>query len=284
MKPSFSIIIPSLNEQVILPLLFQDLVNQNFKDFEVILVDGHSDDNTVKKASKFLNKLNLKIINSDQRNVSTQRNMGAKTATGKYLIFSDADNRLPKYFLEGIKYNLSRKPTQVFTCWCQADTNKPADKTIANLLNIAIEAADLVDYPGALGAMIGCNSKSFKAIKGFNPDTTFAEDVEFIRKACKNNLKFIIYRNPRFIVSLRRFRKEGRLKSLQQYAKLNLKIITQKNITRQEYPMGGQAFKDSPGLQTLLDKIQLIIKTAKKEPKLKEKLKSLITLFENNGS
>lgn len=246
MKPSFSIIIPALNEQVTLPLLLQDLVNQTFKGFEVILVDGHSQDKTIKKASKFLSKLNLKIINSSKRNVSTQRNLGAKAAKGECLLFIDADSRLPKYFLEGIKYNLNRKPTHLFTCWCKPDSNKPADKAIATLINITIETVNKLDYPGALGAMIGCFPKAFKKIGGFDPKTTFAEDRDFIHRARKKNINFQIFKDPRFVVSFRRFRKEGRLKTLRQYAKLHLKSITKKNIHWHEYlMMGGKTYKNN---------------------------------------
>ncbi|MBU1071205.1 glycosyltransferase [Patescibacteria group bacterium] len=245
MKPFFSIIIPSLNEEFALPLLFKDLSSQTFKNFEVILVDSYSEDKTTKKASKFLNKLNLQITFSNQRNVSIQRNLGVKTAKGKYLIFCDADNRLPSYFLEGIKYNLNRKPTQIFTCWCQADSQKKADKAIATLINITIEAANKLNYPGALGAMIGCTPKAFKKIGQFNPNITFAEDAEFIRRASKKNIDFKIFKDPHFTVSFRRFRQQGRLKSLQQYAKLHLKTITQKSINRQEYLTGGQTFENN---------------------------------------
>lgn len=282
--PFFSIIIPALNEELALPSLLKDLANQSFKSFEVILVDGQSEDNTVKKAEKNSKKLPLlTIINSPQRNVSIQRNLGVKAAKGEYLLFNDADNRLPKYFLEGIKYNLSRKPTDVFTCWCAADTDKRADKTIATILNMAIETADLIDYPGALGALIGCKTTKFSKIGGFNPEIPFAEDGEFIRRAYRKKFKFTIYKSPKFVVSLRRFRKEGRLKILQQYAKLHLKIITQKDISRQEYPMGGQIFKDSPALQTFLDKVQATLKIVKEKPQLKKRLRSLINIFEDNG-
>ena len=258
--------------------------NQSFKNFEVILVDAHSKDKTIKKASKFIRKLpKLTIVNSSKRNVSIQRNIGAKKANGQHLLFNDADNRLPEYFLEGIKYNILRKPTDVFTCWCTADTKKSADKAIASFLNIAIETADLIDYPGALGALIGCRANKFSKIGMFDPSITFAEDGEFIRRAYKKNFKFTIYKNPRFVVSLRRFRKDGRLKSLQQYAKLHLKILTQKNISRYEYPTGGQVFKDNPGLQTFMDKVQSTLKTAKNKPQLKKKLRSIINIFENNS-
>ncbi|MFH1244651.1 MAG: glycosyltransferase, partial [bacterium] len=52
-KPFFSLIIPALNEAKYLPLLLDDLSKQTFLDFEVIVVDGNSDDQTVAKAKSF---------------------------------------------------------------------------------------------------------------------------------------------------------------------------------------------------------------------------------------
>jgi glycosyltransferase involved in cell wall biosynthesis len=117
-KPFFSVIIPALNEEKYLPLLLADLTKQTISDFEVIVIDGVSKDKTVEKAKLFKNKLpSLTILTSSVRNVSVQRNMGAQKALGKYLLFNDADNRLPEYFLEGIKYQLHVKPLDLFTGW-----------------------------------------------------------------------------------------------------------------------------------------------------------------------
>ena len=49
-KSFFSIIIPALNEAKYLPHLLDDLSDQTFQDFEVIIVDGNSNDQTVAKA------------------------------------------------------------------------------------------------------------------------------------------------------------------------------------------------------------------------------------------
>ena len=104
MKPYFSIIIPTLNEEKYLPLLLKDLSNQTFQEFEVIVVDGKSEDQTVNKAQTFTKLVKRLTIITSVRNVSTQRNAGAKIAIGKQLLFNDADNRLPKLFLEGLYY------------------------------------------------------------------------------------------------------------------------------------------------------------------------------------
>jgi len=51
-EPFFSIIIPCLNEEKSLPLLLKDLAGQTLQDFEVIVVDGQSQDKTVVKAEE----------------------------------------------------------------------------------------------------------------------------------------------------------------------------------------------------------------------------------------
>src|SRR3989339_724465 len=121
-KPFFSIIIPALNEEKYLSLLLSDLSNQTLRDFEVIVVDGKSEDKTVKIAKSFSDKLpSLEVVSSNVRHVCTQRNLGSKKASGKYLIFSDADNRLPEFFLVGIKYKIELLNADLITPWFKPD-------------------------------------------------------------------------------------------------------------------------------------------------------------------
>ena len=82
-NPHFSIVIPCLNEEKYLPKLLTNLEKQTLKDFEVIVVDGQSEDKTLAKATSFNNRLKIKTLKADKRNVSFQRNLGAKNAKGE---------------------------------------------------------------------------------------------------------------------------------------------------------------------------------------------------------
>ena len=84
-----SIIIPTLNEEKYIGGILKDLSVQSYKDFEVIVVDSSINNHTVNIAESF----NVKILKSS-RGTSVQRNLGARIAQGKYLIFIDADIRL----------------------------------------------------------------------------------------------------------------------------------------------------------------------------------------------
>lgn len=80
MKPFFSVIIPTLNEEKYLPHLLGDLSKQSNKEFETIIIDGKSEDLTQKKALSFSKELSMKLIESRKRNVSVQKNLGGKAA------------------------------------------------------------------------------------------------------------------------------------------------------------------------------------------------------------
>jgi rSAM/selenodomain-associated transferase 2 len=94
-----SIIIPTLNEAANLERTLHQLTLLNPPAFEVIVVDGGSEDETVKVAKQIfesLNRtLNVQVILSQQPGRSIQMNYGASTATGDFLCFLHADTLVP---------------------------------------------------------------------------------------------------------------------------------------------------------------------------------------------
>ncbi|HBC44818.1 MAG: Glycosyltransferase [Candidatus Collierbacteria bacterium GW2011_GWB1_45_35] len=282
-KPFFSIIIPALNEEKFLPLLLGDLTKQTFQDFEVIVIDGKSEDKTIEKAKLFTNKLPpLTILSSEVRNVSVQRNLGAGKALGHYFIFNDADNRLPEYFLEGIRYNLHVKSIDLFTCWCNPDSNQSYDKTVSTYLNLLVETGYLIKQPIAFGAMIGCRRDVFKVIGGFNPKIGFAEDTDFVRQGFKKKLSFIVYHEPRHLYSFRRFRHTEKLKLLRQYAILNLKYFTNQKVNQsKEYPMGGSHIDYNASTPDFIKTVLASFKHNKPSSKIVDKIRALLSLEAN---
>ncbi|KKT88662.1 MAG: Glycosyl transferase family 2, partial [Candidatus Collierbacteria bacterium GW2011_GWD2_45_10] len=283
-KPFFSVVIPALNEEKYLPLLLTDLAKQTTRDFEVIVIDGVSKDRTVEKARLFKNKFpSLTILSSSVRNVSVQRNMGAGRAIGKYLLFNDADNRLPEYFLEGLKYQLHVKPLDLFTNWLNPDSTTASDKAVASYMNIMVETASLLNQPAAYGALIGCRKNIFNKIGGFNREVGFAEDTEFVNRGHHKGFTFGVIREPRFVYSFRRFRKMGKLKMLQKYAVLNLKFLTNQKVDqKKEYPMGGGYLEEETRITSDLTKlIRSAFKKGAKKTKITDRLRALLSLEES---
>lgn len=283
-EPFFSIVIPCLNEEKSLPLLLKDLSAQTLQDFEVIVVDGHSKDKTVEYAKHYKDTLpSLTILNSKIRNVSVQRNMGGEAGVGKYLMFNDADNRLPKHFLEGVKYHLGVKPADMFTTWCLPDSKRRSDKSIATSLNMLMEAGLRVGTPGALGAMIGCRRNLLGKIGGFNPEVAFAEDTEFIRQGYRKGLSFSVIHEPRYVYSLRRFRKIGTLTLLRKYATLNLKMMTNQKVDqKKEYPMGGEYLEKANPTSDFFKDLQSVFIKKRIKKNILDQIKAFLSLEESD--
>jgi len=243
-KPFFSIIIPAYNEEKYLPLLLQDIANQTSSDYEVIVVNGQSTDNTVKNIQKFKKILpSFKVFTSKVRNVSYQRNLGAFKATGEYLIFNDADNRLPKFFLNDLATEIKKSPVDLFTCWTKSFDPSPIHDFISLGINLQVHSSYLFKDPMAYGALIGCRRKIFKNIGGFDRNVGYGEDEVFIKTGYKKGYSFKVFKNPYFHFSLRRYDNKNAVQVLWEQAILKYKLITHKPVDqKKEYPMGGEIF------------------------------------------
>lgn len=111
-----SVIIPMYNvEKFIIPLL-EDLMKQEVKGVEFLLVNDGSTDNTVELIKNFLKNNNDRrfiLINKENGGVSAARNYGLRLATGKYVIFIDADDHLNKNFLKEYLRRIKQNNTDI---------------------------------------------------------------------------------------------------------------------------------------------------------------------------
>src|SRR5210317_2188108 len=87
-----SIVIPTLNEEEILPVLFKNLERLDPQPFEIIFVDGPSKDGT----SCQIEKKGYKLIRSVGKGRALQMNEGAYHALGDVIVFLHADTLVPK--------------------------------------------------------------------------------------------------------------------------------------------------------------------------------------------
>lgn len=91
--PKFSIIIPAYNAEKFIHIAVKSVLEQTVKDWELIIVENGSTDNTTDVCAQFLNDKRIKLFHSE-KGVSEARNTGIKAAKGKWLVFLDADDRL----------------------------------------------------------------------------------------------------------------------------------------------------------------------------------------------
>jgi len=101
-----SVIVPIYNSEKYLIRCLTSLVNQTYKNIEVILINDGSFDGSEKICKKFIKKYsNFRYYYKDNGGVSSARNLGIKKSLGKYICFVDSDD----YVKDSYIYNLVSK-------------------------------------------------------------------------------------------------------------------------------------------------------------------------------
>ena len=89
-----SVIIPVYNTAKYLKKCLESIVNQEFKNLEIIIVNDGSTDNSEEIIKEFQEKYQIKYYSKDNTGVADTRNLGVKVAKGKYICFLDSDDYL----------------------------------------------------------------------------------------------------------------------------------------------------------------------------------------------
>ena len=105
-NPKYSIVTPMYNSFSLMTRYFVSLVNQTFKDFEVIIVDDCSSDGSYERLCEYVNKspLTIKVLRTETNGgPGIARNMGMDAASGEWLTFIDNDDWVDIHLLEKIE-------------------------------------------------------------------------------------------------------------------------------------------------------------------------------------
>lgn len=101
-----SIIIPFYNEEKYLNRCLNSIINQTYKDLEIILIDDGSHDNSFNIAKEYEQKDNrIKVYKQDNEGLSCARNKGLDKSNGDYIVFIDANDEILTTMIEEL-YNL----------------------------------------------------------------------------------------------------------------------------------------------------------------------------------
>lgn len=109
----FSIIIPTWNGKVFLKACFDSLKNQSFKDFEVILVDDFSTDDTIQYTKKYFPWVKI-IEKSKNSGFPSSVNLGIKAAKGEFIALLNNDTEVDKDWLQNILNSATNHPEAGF--------------------------------------------------------------------------------------------------------------------------------------------------------------------------
>lgn len=109
MKPLFSIILPSYNSVEYIDRCIKSILNQTFKNFEIIIIDNSSSDGTVEKIQKYKDS-RIKLFNINNYGIlAKSRNLGIKKSSGDWIAFLDSDDWWTKKKLDKVKELIEKK-------------------------------------------------------------------------------------------------------------------------------------------------------------------------------
>lgn len=194
--PEYSIVVPAYNEELYLPRTLDALRSAMATvamPGEIIVVDNNSTDRTSEVARRRGATVAFEAINQ----ISRARNTGARRARGTYLIFVDADTRIPPELLQ-----LSLERLEGGACAGGGATVAP-DRALEPVYRLAIDAWNRfsITFKIAAGCFIFCLRQGFEAVGGFSQKVYVGEEVWFSRDInrwarCRNLSFSIIDRVP----------------------------------------------------------------------------------------
>jgi glycosyltransferase involved in cell wall biosynthesis len=245
-----SVVIPALNEEKYLPRLLQSLAEQTRRDFEVVVVDGSSQDKTVEVARSFGAKLpGLSVLVSPKRSVPLQRNLGARATRGEWLVFLDADSQVQPYFMERIEAFIKETQPKLFTSWFRPDSDGASDAVFALIANMFVEGSKMVHRSMAPGPLTVVRRDTFELVDGYDEALTFGEDYDLTERLTARGIELRILRETLYVLSLRRVRKDGKLRTIGFYGYAGMQVLlTKRNLMNVPfYVMGGQNYEEPIG-------------------------------------
>lgn len=168
MNRKISVIVPVYNVETYLEECVSSIVKQTFGDFEIILVDDGSTDNSGNICDNLTVKYSgydIKVIHKPNGGLSSARNEGIKVSCGEYLCFIDSDDCIRENFLEALLEGCSRGakmavcPIEKFKDGSAYDISAHAESGITKIITASQYASMLYDLiaPEYVYAVIAMN-------------------------------------------------------------------------------------------------------------------------------
>jgi glycosyltransferase involved in cell wall biosynthesis len=191
-SPFFSIILPTYNRAHLIETAVKSILTQSFSDWELILVDDGSTDNTKEVISKFSSSdKRIKYFYQENQERSIARNNGIEKSTGQFICFLDSDDYFLSTKLEHL-HDFIKESTQNDSVLYDGISFLIKDNIVKTPLPTKKESETIHEFlfKNPLGSLQICApAKVFQEFK-FNPSIRIGEDVELWLRIA-NKFEFI---------------------------------------------------------------------------------------------
>ena len=184
-KPKVSIIVPIFNAELYLDECILSLVNQDYKNIEIILIDDGSTDRSLSICNKYANNENIIFLKQSNKGVSAARNKAINYSTGEYIMFVDSDDYCSNDMVSSIIEKMSDNKLISFG-YTKKYVNKE-ELLLCNDDSTSVERAEeKIILDETVGGFVWNKVFSSKIIKNnnimFDTEIHYCEDTLFVKE------------------------------------------------------------------------------------------------------
>lgn len=164
-----TIVVPIYNVEEYLEECIESILRQSYKDYEVILVDDGSTDQSGSLAERYAESRNhFTVLHKENGGISSARNMGIQRAQGKYICFVDADDILQEDYLQQLYLAAEQKDADMVFCdYYETDQN---GQTLEKAAGVCPYSKGMTEQRLLLRALtiVGANHYATAAVVAWN--------------------------------------------------------------------------------------------------------------------
>ena len=197
-----SVIIPVFNVEKYLPECLESVMNQDYQNLEIILINDGSTDNSGKICDKYAKQdKRIRIVHKTNSGVSDSRNIAIKQATGRLIVFIDSDDYIGREMISMLVSKYEKKSLTTCTYNMKYKNRTIENSTPLQEVNLAADIIPtLIDVKNNIGGF-SCGRLYEKSIIDtynikFNKELTILEDIVFLTEYLKHVDKVLIIKKP----------------------------------------------------------------------------------------
>jgi len=178
---TISVVIPARNEEQYIAEALASVAAQTYprEKVECIVVDNGSQDRTTEEALRFAAEhpdLKVTVVSEPVAGVANAKNRGARVASGRLVVFLDADSRMEPTLLQDVAERY-RRGSRAGSIRVAADSEDLLERWFFDLMEVGKVLF------GIRTQMMYCESALFTRLGGFDPRLRLAEDLDLLRRA-----------------------------------------------------------------------------------------------------
>lgn len=172
--PLFSIVIPVFNRASLIESTLDSVYNQNWLDFEVIIVDDGSTDELSHILEKYVENKRVIYFYQFNNGVSSARNRGALLAKGEYIVFLDSDDKVTPTWLSNYAKVIKELNTDVVYC----GINRIKDDKLVAYTDPQDPYKNGIDFGNVIPGSFCLKKSFFELIGGYDEKLAYGENTE----------------------------------------------------------------------------------------------------------